>query len=45
MSSTLLYVLTFLLFLTIPGGVTGTIFLASTVGYFVLAVYQSWRRA
>lgn len=40
MSSTLLYVLTFLLFLSIPGAVTGTIFLGSTVLYFITTAWR-----
>lgn len=44
MTVTLLYVLTAILFLSIPGAVTGTIFLASTVGYLLLPVWQYWRR-
>lgn len=35
MTSTLLYVLTFALFLTIPGAVTGAIFICSTVVYLI----------
>lgn len=38
--ATLLYVLTFLLFLTIPGSITGSIFLVSVVIY---AITTAWR--